>query len=134
MSLAAVALGVWMIADSREYATHSFGTGMSLKGWRGMGTAVVHADTTSADTIRRVLTRRIVSSPHGPRPSPALRVVARAPRDPGSRPGARGRPRPRARRRRRACHGRALGHADRLRAGTRAAPPRPVRPARHPDR
>src|SRR6266545_2996622 len=114
MSLAAVTLGVWMITHSREYATHSFGTGMSSKGWRGMGTAAAHADRISADAIRRVLTRRIVSSPHGPRPSPALRIVARASCNPGPRPRARGRPRPRARRRGAADHGRALGHPHRL--------------------
>src|SRR6266545_3945144 len=114
MSLAAVTLGVWMTTHSREYGTHSLGTGMSSKGWRGMGTAAAHADRISADAIRRVLTRRIVSSPHGPRPCPAVRIVARASSNPGPRPRARGRPRPRARRHGAADHGRALGHAHRL--------------------
>src|SRR5215831_16980365 len=107
---------------------------MSSNGWRGVGTAVAHADSRNAEAITRAFTGRIVSSRHGPRPAPAPFIVARTARDPGARSGAHRRARARALRRRSAGHGGTLGNTDWLRRGTGTSPARPVRPARQPDR
>src|SRR5262245_16352581 len=132
---AVVTVGVSVITASREYATHSVGTGMSSKARRGTVTAVVeHAESATAATIARVLTRRIVSSRHGPRSRPSASLVARASGDPGARSRSRRPARPGARQRRSAGGHGSLGIGDRLRPGIGQAASRPVRPSRQFDR